>query len=470
MRKLLFPTMLLLLFYLPAAATHLQSGHITYVHLEGRSYSIILTVYSDMNSPVMPGTGILDFGDGSSQELNLEPDDSRITRTRTGNTWKSEIVIEHTYSSPGNYTISYQEPYRNEGIMNMKNSADMAFYIESLLIVDAAFMNNSVTITKTPLHQSYQQQTYHYNPGAYDPDGDSLSFHLIPSMQDKNTPVADYTFPHVTFEQEGASEAGESAYFTINPNTGDIVWDAPLRIGGYTIAYEIREWRLINETYKQIGRVMHDLTVMVGEEASPGLELIFPVETNAVQLERDTPWEMNIRALAGNPEDTVVLLLSGSLLQQSPLQLNPADSSGGKGETAITLRYTPAEAANTRHQLIATAYIYSENDDPGISRTRSAYLLSPGFISSASDLPVKNIRLYPNPASSHGFFLDYALLEGREVSISLFATDGRMVFHQSIPSFSGKEAVVPGKKLNGYYLAVIRQGKQVYTSSILFSD
>lgn len=471
MSKLLFPTILLLLFYLPAAATHLQGGHITYEHREGRSYSIILTVYSDASSAVLAVTaGIFDFGDGNSQELGLEPDDSRVTHTRIGNTWKSEIVLEHTYPSSGSYTISYREPNRNEAILNMSNSADMPFYIESLLIVDASFRNNSVRFTKAPVHRAYLQQTYHYDPGIINPDGDSLSFHLVQSLQDENMPVEFYTYPHLTFEREGASEAGESAYFTINPSTGDIVWDAPLRIGQYNITYEIREWRLINGNFEQMGSVMHDFLLIVEETATPGLELIFPVETNAVQLERNTPWEINIRALADNPEDTVVLQLSGSLLQQSNLQLNPADSSAGKGETAVTLRYTPAEAANTRYQLIARAYIYYENDDPGISRTRSAYLLSPGFISSASDLPVKDIRLYPNPASDNGFFLDYALLDGREVSISLFATDGRMLFHRSIPSFSTKEAVVPEKKLNGYFLAVIRQGKQVYTSRILFSD
>lgn len=466
MKKLIFSTVLLLLLYLPAAASHIQGGHITYEHREGRTYAIILTGFSDAGSPVIFGSGgTLDFGDGTQAE---EIQFNRSSRFK--NTWRYEAVIEHTFPSSGSYTISFKDNLRNAGILNMENSVSTPFYIETSLIVDDMLRNNSVKLTSIPAHQAYLQQTYYYNPGAVDPDGDSLSYHLIHSLQDKGTPVAEYTFPHLAFEREGGSETGEAAYFTINPVTGEIIWDSPVRIGEYNITYEIREWRQIEGEYLRIGSVMHDLLVVVNEEPSPGLELIFPDETNAIQLEQGIPWEANIRAVADNPEDTVVLMFSGDLLQQSSLQVNPADSIGSKGEASATVRFTATETGNRRHQLIAQAYIYSEDDEPGTPRARAAYLLAPGFISRLSDLPIKSVRVYPNPASSHGFFLDYGLLNGKEVSISLFTTDGSMVYHQTIPRFSTKEIIVPGKNLMGHYLLVIRQGKQLYTSRILFLD
>lgn len=197
----------------------------------------------------------------------------------------------------------------------MDNSVSTPFYIEASLIVDGMLQHNSVTFTKRPVHRAVLHETYYFNPGTVDPDGDSLSYHLIHSLQDKGTPVANYTFPHHTFEGERASETGEGAYFTINPYTGEIVWNSPVRAGEYSITYEIREWRRLEEEYIRIGSTMHDMQVIVQEESSPVLELILPDETNAIQLEQDLSWETTIRAIAGNPEDTVVLLLGGDLIR-----------------------------------------------------------------------------------------------------------------------------------------------------------
>lgn len=105
MKKLIFSLSLLLLLYLPAAASHMQGGHITYEHRGGRSYNIILTGFSDAGSPVVFGSnGVLDFGDGTQTE------EIQFTRSsRVENTWRYEAVFEHTFPSSGSYTISFKE-------------------------------------------------------------------------------------------------------------------------------------------------------------------------------------------------------------------------------------------------------------------------------------------------------------------------------------------------------------------------
>lgn len=421
-------------------------------------------------------------------EISSNGAEDWILRSRVDeNTWKYELPLEHTYAEEGTYLLSFREMYRNEGILNMDNSVNTPFYVESVIVVGNTIRNNSLPFTGEPYHQAYLNQTYYYNPKAVDVDGDSLSYHLVPCKQALNTAVANYRYPHqVSASQEGDSETGETSYFTINPATGDVIWDAPALQGEYNFAFEVVEWRMIDNVYTKVGRVIRDMQIIVyvEEESSYNLNIPaihFPVESQQVQLEEGSTWELSITATADNPEDTVVLLLSGDLMRKNP-EVSPSDSTAGKGEATASIRYTHTTEVNEAYQLIATSYVYSSsNYGRPVSRSRSLRLLAPEREGEPDGEPddepnptginVQKLQgkdIYPNPIFSNSFFIESTLLEGKAATLTLFAIDGTMVHHEEASVFSGKKTLTPKNKLEGLHLLVIRLENKVYTSRVLF--
>src|SRR5690606_33294056 len=76
-----------------------------------------------------------------------------------------------------------------------------------------------------------------HNPGAYDPDGDSLSYELIVPLQAEGSQVPNYTFPQSIFGSSGLSS------LSIDSLEGTITWTLPEIGGEYNIAFMVISWR-----------------------------------------------------------------------------------------------------------------------------------------------------------------------------------------------------------------------------------
>lgn len=118
-------------------ATHIRAGEIIAerVSTQTLTYKITVVGYTDTRSSVVFGPGEIDFGDGRSEVLNTESD---ITSTENlGNDIeKNTFVITHTYQGPGTYTIRFMEFNRNANTLNMDQSVDTPFYIETMINID----------------------------------------------------------------------------------------------------------------------------------------------------------------------------------------------------------------------------------------------------------------------------------------------------------------------------------------------
>ncbi len=113
--------------------------------------------------------------------------------------------------------------------------------------------------------------TWLHNPGAYDPDGDSLSYQLFVPKQGYNVDVSGYLDPNskkfydaigIPYAQGNSHGDGPPTY-TIDPITGTITWDAPGEAGEYNIAFIIREWRKVGDTWVTLGYVERDMQVII---------------------------------------------------------------------------------------------------------------------------------------------------------------------------------------------------------------
>lgn len=282
LRSLLLSLVLIIAFVYSSYATHLRAGEIT-VERVGCSniWRITVTVYTNtINTNVLFGgeDDWLDFGDGNRI---LIPEQENIPRPDLGEgIATASYTITHTYSGNGRYVISYTEPNRNAGVVNMDGSVNTRFYIETVIIVDPFLgCNNSPKLLVPPIDRACTGIAWFHNPGAYDPDGDSLSYELVIPFRERNTTVVNYRDPSDAGFYSNYSTGNETAdgppTFSINPIDGTLTWDSPGTIGEYNIAFVIREWRLVNNVWVSIGFVRRDMQIIVDDcdNERPDLEV-----------------------------------------------------------------------------------------------------------------------------------------------------------------------------------------------------
>jgi hypothetical protein len=288
----LFIALLLLVSY-SAQATHLRAGEITVRRdaCNSLKFWITVTVFTNTkNTNVLFGgdDDILDFGDGSDPDRDGKPG---ILVPETQNTIRSDLgegiatasfTISHIYSAGSSFTISYSEPNRNEGVVNMDNSVNTRFYIETEISIDPFLGCNENTpiLGVPPIDRGCTGVAWFHNPGAYDLDGDSLSYELVVPFRERNTRVVNYRDPanEGFYINAGIGNEDQTAppSFNINSVTGTITWDAPGKAGEYNIAFVIKEWRKISGRWIQMGFVRRDMQIIVEECENNRPDLIVP--------------------------------------------------------------------------------------------------------------------------------------------------------------------------------------------------
>lgn len=269
---------------LQTGATHLRAGEITIRRLNCTSltFEITITVYTNTGSEILFGDGLLDFGDGTTPKTT--PQIPNTPRPDLGtNVGTVSYSTTHTYSGIGRYIISYLEPNRNAGILNMYNSVETRFYMESQINIDPFLgCDNSPVLLVPPIDKACTGAAWYHNPGAYDPDGDSLSYELTIPKREKDLDVNNYRDPHVRefYDKIGlvygqSNENGDGPpTFEIDPVTGTLIWDAPGADGEYNIAFVVRSWRKISGIWINQGFVVRDMQIIVEHCENERPELI----------------------------------------------------------------------------------------------------------------------------------------------------------------------------------------------------
>ncbi|MDR6239745.1 hypothetical protein HNQ88_002793 [Aureibacter tunicatorum] len=268
---------------LESYATHIRAGEIIAEVIDCSSYTYRLKIigYTDTGSDVQFGGGEIDFGDGS--EKHAFSTDEFVVKNDLGDEVAVTVFeIVHSFPSPGEFIISFKEFNRNAGVVNMNNSVNTPFYIETKIIIDPFIgCNETVQLSIPPIDKAAVGIEFFHNPGAWDPDGDSLSYEIVVNKQDRDRDVFNYRFPNddeFNGEKEGG---GKPAIFNINPLNGDLTWNSPGRIGEYNIAFRVYEWRWIPEaeTWFSMGYVTRDMQILVEDSDNNRPELEIPSDT-----------------------------------------------------------------------------------------------------------------------------------------------------------------------------------------------
>ena len=227
LRNILF--FLIVLTTIQSYGTHQRAAEITYKHISGYTYEFTLVSYT--YSPSLADRPFLkvNWGDGSSTDL------PRIQKTPVPgavNITKNVYTGTHTYAAPTTYYVTMEDPNRNAGIINIPYSVNVPMFIRTMIIVNPLLgPNSSPQLTFPPIDNGCVGIPFYHNPGAYDPDGDSLSFKLAPCKGEDGLDILGYTYP------------AASNSFSIDPYSGTVTWDSPILQGEYNIAIIIEEYR-----------------------------------------------------------------------------------------------------------------------------------------------------------------------------------------------------------------------------------
>ncbi|MEQ8625083.1 MAG: gliding motility-associated C-terminal domain-containing protein [Vicingaceae bacterium] len=297
MKKIFYLFVFLLVAFV-AKATHNQAGDITYENISGLTYEFTITIFADGNSPAVGRKEIeINWGDNTGldslnviSETQIGPNTSTIKRV-----WRGR----HTFPGPGSYFVRVEDPNRNGGVDNIDNSVNVPFVIETLLRISpfANQPNNSVVLRNDPVDIACVGATYVYNPGAIDFDGDSVAYALARSKGTGGQTAPGYEFPPA------------SNSITVNPLSGDLVWDQPNVPGLYNVAITIKEFRngvLVSEVLRDL-----QITVIAGCNNQPPV-----IQTDqSVCVDAGSTLTVPIRATDPDVADDITISATGEVLE-----------------------------------------------------------------------------------------------------------------------------------------------------------
>src|SRR5665213_128132 len=251
-----------------AYASHAQGGEITYTCLGGNQYRLRFAFYRDCSGTNAPANVQIDITSVSCNQTlqatlnpiqgtgqDVTPICPSLTTVCNGGTYPGvqQYIYEGNITLPQactDWVFSYTLCCRNAAINTIVNPGGDNFYVETHLNNVLAPCDNSPSFSNIPVPFICEAQSFCFNHGAVDVDGDSLSYTLVTPETGPNTYVT-YISPY-TASQPLLS----SPLITFNPVTGDICMN-PTQIIVTVMAVEVDEWRNGN----LIGSVVRDLQI-----------------------------------------------------------------------------------------------------------------------------------------------------------------------------------------------------------------
>ncbi|MBS4027713.1 MAG: PKD domain-containing protein [Ignavibacteriales bacterium] len=257
------------IFYYEVRADHFFGGQITYEYLGGDNYKLSVRAYRDCKGVEYYGYGYLQVEPplNGLQTIVLEHISvSDITNVCSSESTSCQSVVHpygveewlmsKTVSIPtpgpiGGYRFSFENCCRSLFITT--GGAGGPWYISTTIDVNRAPRNTSPQFLNYPSLFVCANNLFVYNSGAYDVDGDSLAYSLVPCMQTA-TQAVNYFSPW-----SATNPITSNPPLSINSQSGDVSF-TPTNAGEIAImALRVEEFR----NGMKIGEVVRDLQITV---------------------------------------------------------------------------------------------------------------------------------------------------------------------------------------------------------------
>ncbi|PCH67035.1 MAG: hypothetical protein COC01_06665 [Bacteroidetes bacterium] len=347
-----------LLFVIPTTlfATHNRAGVITYRQVDSYTFDFTITTYTKVSVETDRPILFISFGDNTQDSI------PRLSQTQLSFPYDDIYIniyeTQHTFGGDGTYTINVEDPNRNDGVVNMPGSVNIPFYIETILTINPLLggVNNSPRPLQPPIDIGYVDFLYIYNLNAYDEDGDSLSYSLIPCKGKDGKSIDTYSDPEA------------STSLTIDKFTGEINWNTPVEIGEYNIAILIKEYRKVNNKVFQIGSVIQDMQINILDTDNEPPLLFLPEDTCVIAGDL-----LSFVVLGVDTNEVVTLTATSGPHQQSsnPAQFNQPVSALDSVTSTYTWQTNCSHVREQPYQAVFKAI----DDDPNFPQFTMKQLL-----------------------------------------------------------------------------------------------
>ncbi len=371
MKKIIAILIPLCFLFMNAKATHNRAGEITYNHISCNTFGITVTTYTNTNpattqvnrceltaliwkagilidSIVLPRvngiSSICTYPDHDGQDVNILSGTVSLYPFTSKNTY----YYFYTFPESGTYQITMDDPNRNAGTCNINNgnSVNTSFSLISELVINPVWgYNNSSVLLSLPLDQTCVGNCFTHNPAAYDADGDSLSYSLVPCADNHGALTAGWVFPpNMTWQ-------------SIDSIRGDLKWCSPNQICNYNIAIKIKEYRLsgVTKQWNYMGYIIRDMQISVQSCANT------PPQINTVNdttIAAGVNLQLNISAT--DAQTNIVTLIADG----GPFHITPTatfTSTPSNSPVNGTFSWTP-NCAQVREQPYSVTFKASDSD------------------------------------------------------------------------------------------------------------
>ncbi|NNC95137.1 MAG: T9SS type A sorting domain-containing protein [Chitinophagales bacterium] len=246
-------------------ATHIMGGEITYTCLGSNVYEIQLNLYRDCYGITAPSFAAININ-STCLTANLQvPEDSGsgsiiscdnvLSACNGGNL---PGVMRHSYTTQftllpcADYVISYSACCRNNAISNIANPSGTSFEISTTLDNSNSICNTSPVFNNLPIPYICVNDSFTYDHGAFEPDGDSLVYYLTSAIDQNGIPVT-YT-PGFSPTNPISTTSGVN----LDASTGMLSFN-PNLIGSYVVTVKVDEFR----NGQLIGTIARDMQFII---------------------------------------------------------------------------------------------------------------------------------------------------------------------------------------------------------------
>ena len=257
----LLATLNVLLIPFTARGTHMSGGEIYWNCLGNDQYEITLVVYRDCAGIALDPAYDLDISSPCGNmtlhvttpggvELSQLCDQELPNSTCNGGTLPGiqQYIYTGTITLPpcDSWTISWTEIYRNNAIVNLQNPGQQEMYIQATLNNTVAACDDSPQFSNIAIPYVCTGYPVSYSYGAFDPEGDSLSYQLISACVGGATPI-----PYVTPYSPTQPIPG----ITLDPVTGLVTFTLNTA-GNWVVVVQVNVY---DDQGNLIGTVMRDM-------------------------------------------------------------------------------------------------------------------------------------------------------------------------------------------------------------------
>jgi len=262
---------------------------------------------------------------------------------------------------------------------------------------------------------------------------------------------------------------------TINPISGEIIWNSPQIAGKYVFALKVSEYSkgIFVGNPRFVGSVIRDFLIVIDSlNATNYFDSLANWNTNAngeyeYKITPGTDLQLSL-IYKDSIADSVILSAFGEVFNIS----NPASftTSSTQNQISGSFTWTPDTSNIRNHPYIVTfrgkSYIDSScNVQQDV--TLMIYVDAPVSVENKPD-PENNLLIYPNPTTQE-ITVQFDLLGKQDISINLINILGQNVYSELLKNQSGKIV----KQLNfsklpkGIYLLQIMGNDKIINAKII---